>query len=84
MNTKFLTVTVAALVAAAPMAFANGVTGGKITSIDPAAHTLALDGAVYSVASPIDLQNLTKGEQISVYVNDHAAPRTIERIVENQ
>lgn len=82
MNTKFLTVTAAALVAAAPMAFANGVTGGTITSIDPAAHTLALDGAVYAVANPIDLQNLSKGEQISVYVNSHAAPRKIESIVQ--
>ena len=80
MNTKLLTLTAAALVAAAPMAFANGVSGGTITEVDAAAGTISISGTEFAVAPSVNLAQWHEGQRVNAYVNDHGSHQTIERL----
>lgn len=79
--TKIAAIAAIALGTAAPMAMAGTYSRGVITSIDPAAGTVSIDGADYLLSSGAAQGAFAVGDHVLVKTNSHGSWPSINRMI---
>ncbi|WP_102224558.1 hypothetical protein [Acidimangrovimonas sediminis] len=78
---KLAAVAAAALAVASPMAMANSFSRGTITSMNPVAGTVSIDGARYALDSGAAQGSFAVGDHVLVKTSTKGAMNSISRML---